>query len=82
MSAPKRRDAAGRYAVEQRCDGCSKAITERTDGHVTDTDVCGASDGPGFYLCGRARCEQERDRLDVDARRALFSSGRARNAAR
>jgi hypothetical protein len=68
--------------VEQHCDGCGRPITERTGGHVTDTEVCGDSDGPGFYLCGRARCEQERDRLDVEARRALFSSVRARNAAR
>jgi hypothetical protein len=68
--------------VEQRCDGCCKPITERTGGHVTDTEVCGSVDGPGFYLCGRARCEQERNRLDVEARRALFSRGRAWNARR
>ena len=71
------RDAAGRYEVIQRCDCCVKPITERTGGHYTDGEVCGASDGPGFYLCGRARCTTKRDALDVEARRALYTAGRA-----
>lgn len=75
------RDRAGRYAVEQRCDFCGKPITEKTGGHVTDEDVCGVSDGPGFYLCGRTRCESQRDALDIEARRARYDAGRIRNDA-
>lgn len=79
MGHQRRRDRAGRYAIEQRCDCCGKPITERTGGHVTDTDVCGGGDGPGFLLCGRARCEALRGALDVDRRRALYAAGRIRN---
>lgn len=76
-----KRYRAGRYAIEQRCDFCRKPITEKTGGHVTDDEVCGASDGPGFYLCGRARCEAERAALDVEARRASYAAGRHSNEA-
>jgi len=76
----RKRDRAGRYDVEQRCDCCGQPITERTGGHVTDDEVCGATDGPGFYLCSRVRCERSRSGLDVEARRALYTAGRARNA--
>ncbi len=76
-----RRDRAGRYAVEQRCDHCGKPITERTGGHVTDDEVCGASDGPGFHLCGRTRCEAQRSALDIETRWVRYAAGRSRNEA-
>jgi hypothetical protein len=72
-----KRDCAGRFEVEQRCDFCGKPITERTGGHVSDAEVCGETDGPGFYLCGRARCETARDALDAEARLARYAAGRA-----
>jgi len=81
IGGDRKRDRAGRFDVEQRCDACSKPITERTGGHVTDDEVCGTSDAPGFYLCGRARCERQRASLEIDARRSLYAEGRARNDA-
>ncbi len=47
------RDAKGsRFVKHPKCDGCGKPVTE----HFTDERVCGGTDGPGFYICGRKRC--------------------------
>ena len=66
---------------EQPCDGCRRNI-EREDGvlnHATDTEVCGSSDGPGFFLCGTEACNALWENLDVEARRALFTKNRKLN---
>ena len=79
----RKRDTAGRYALETRCDCCSKVIARGRDGleHGTDDEVCGAGDGPGFYLCTRVRCGAKYDGRTIEERRAIFTAGRARNIA-
>jgi hypothetical protein len=69
------RDAAGRYAEKTPCDACGKPIT---GDHVTDEEVCGGNDGPGFYLCERKRCEAMRPET-VEGRRDLYTRQRAEN---
>lgn len=64
----------GRYATSPRCDCCGKPVGTA---YYTDTDVCGGSDGPGFYLCERVRCVAKRDGLSVEERRALYTATRA-----
>lgn len=70
-----------RIEDQQPCDGCRRNI-EREDGvlnHVTDTAVCGHTDGPGFFLCGTEACNALHESLDVEARRALFTKNRQIN---
>lgn len=62
-----------------RCDCCGE--NTRYPRHYTDEEVCGNGDGPGFFLCGRAACSVRYDGLDVEARRAIFTEGRAANNA-
>jgi hypothetical protein len=77
-NARTKRDGAGRYAVQQRCDACSRPIH---GDHMTDTDVCGDGDGPGFFLCTRKRCIETNERISaeggVDALRAHYTAGRS-----
>lgn len=68
------KDSSGRYANQVKCDCCNKPVGAD---YASDTDVCGGSDGPGFYLCARVRCEAKRDTLDIEARRALYTAIRA-----
>lgn len=75
----------GRYARETRCDACGRAITMRVDreSYATDSDVCGATDGPGFYLClDRPACDALIEGKSVDERRALYTAQRAKNEAK
>lgn len=71
------RDIKGRYRQTALCDACNRPIGLD---HVTDDEVCADGDGAGFYLCSRVRCETKRDRLDVEARRALYAAARAARA--
>ena len=65
-----RDDSSGQFVKTQPCDGCGKP-TGRD--YFTDDEVCGGSDGPGFYLCGRKRCCAKREHLSVEARRELYT---------
>ncbi len=67
----------GRYKATIRCDFCGGAIGNNT--YCSDDEVCAGSDGPGFYLCGRTRCETARRGLSVATRRALYTAQRAVN---
>ena len=67
----------GRYVKSTPCDACGKPVGED---YCTDDEVCGSTDGPGFYLCTRARCAKRRDALDVEARRAFYTEQRKANA--
>jgi hypothetical protein len=64
-----RRESDGRYAIEQPCDACGKPIHGE---HMTDDEVCGSSDGPGFFLCNRKRCGASYEAMTVEERRAFF----------
>ena len=68
---------AGKYSKHPACDGCGKPALD----HCTDSAVCGDTDGPGFVVCERARCEKRRKGLSVDERRALYTKQRAENDA-
>ncbi len=70
-----REHRSGRYRKSPKCDGCGKPVGTN---YFTDDEVCGASDGPGFFLCDRKRCVAKRD-LDIEARRALYTAQRAIN---
>jgi len=71
------RQRDGRYANERRCDGCGGRI--KLDDYCTDEEVCGDTDGPGFYVCGRTRCPSSSSTLTVEQRRAIYTSQRAIN---
>lgn len=67
----------GRYSSKPACDACGKPCTGE---HFTDDEVCGGSDGPGFYLCGRVRCIAKRPD-GLEDRRTYYTAQRARNEA-
>lgn len=69
------RDQAGRYSKTPPCDACGKPVGTN---YFTDDEVCGSSDGPGFYLCERKRCIKVRDNKTVEERRALYTAQRAK----
>lgn len=76
------RDAAsGRFVTSILCDACGKPMgnLDKPGNHYTDDEVCGGSDGPGFYLCHRVRCGEHRESLPVEERRALYTAQRAKN---
>jgi hypothetical protein len=71
----------GRYFSWPKCDCCGKPVDcdgVNSNWH-TDYDVCGDSDGPGFYCCGRVRCDKRTDGLDVESRRELYLRQREEN---
>ena len=68
----------GKYASAPKCDACGKPTNEAE--RYTDDEVCGGSDGPGFYLCHRKRCIAKRD-VDLASRTALYTAQRAKNNA-
>lgn len=70
----RNKDRGGRFRKAPTCDGCNKSTGHS---YITDTEVCGGGDGPGFFLCDRARCTAKRDALDVEARRTLYTNTRA-----
>jgi hypothetical protein len=74
------RDRGGRYKKEIRCDGCGKPI--KPDDYATDSEVCGAGDGPGFFLCHRKRCLAKLPaEATIEERRAFYTAQRERNRA-
>lgn len=82
-----RRDDIGRYANAPKCDGCGKPCAtpidpndEDSGAYYTDDDVCGLTDGPGFHLCARRRCEAKREKLNVEQRRQLYTEQRAKHS--
>jgi hypothetical protein len=68
------RNRAGRFVVTPLCDGCNRPVGTS---FFTDDEVCGTTDGPGFYLCDRAACMRRRD-LPTAERRSLYETNRAR----
>jgi hypothetical protein len=67
------------------CDACGDGYNAVVK-HVTDDEVCGGTDGPGFYLCGEAKCEASdwwdgngACSLSVEGRRAFYTAQRAEN---
>jgi len=75
-SHEERDEASGRYVGTERCDLCGKPVG--TD-YMTDGEVCGTGDGPGFYLCERRRCVAARAGLSVETRRAAYEARRFEN---
>lgn len=65
----ERETRTGRYAKSQPCDCCGKPVGTEFG---TDEEVCGLTDGPGFYLCARKACEKKLAGLSVEQRRALY----------
>ena len=78
----RNRDSRGRYDFEPVCDCCGKPCGSTVGGYLTDDEVCGLTDDPGFYLCQRKRCEKKRAGLSVEQRRELYTRQRAINEAR
>lgn len=72
----ERRDRSGRYDKAKPCDACGKSVNPET--MFTDDEVCQGSDGPGFFLCDRKKCIDNRGG-DVAERRRLYEVQRAKN---
>jgi hypothetical protein len=70
----------GCYTKHPACDCCGKPCTE----HYTDDRVCAGSDGPGFYICGRAACKRKAERIEaaggIEALRTAYTTQRASNS--
>lgn len=75
LDQPRGRD--GRYGQKTLCDGCGKPVTGE---HCTDDEICQGSDGPGFYLCTRKRC-QDAIPEGASERQAHYTAQRERNVA-
>jgi hypothetical protein len=81
-TADRIRDSrGGRFAKHPKCDCCGRPCTE----HLSDERVCGAGDGPGFYICGRRACERLAEKIESEgglpALRAHYEETRRRNQA-
>src|SRR5262245_2964840 len=72
------RGRKGRYVKSTPCDACGKP-TGRA--YATDDEVCEGGDGPGFYLCIRARCTKRLEVKTMAERRAIYEAQRAANEA-
>jgi hypothetical protein len=70
------RDSSGRFRQTNLCDCCGKPVGTE---YVSDDEVCGSSDGPGFFLCQRKRCENSpiRNNPNVEARRTHYTLTRS-----
>ena len=64
----------GRFVSTPPCDACGKPTGAD---YMTDSEVCGDSDGPGFFICNRSRCSAKCEKLGVEERRALYTATRA-----
>lgn len=49
----KRETRTGRFRKSHPCDCCGQPVGAK---YLTDGEVCGNTDGPGFYLCSRKSC--------------------------
>jgi len=67
----------GQYRKSNPCDACGEPVGTA---YYTDEEVCGNTDGPGFFLCDRAKCHKKRD-FPLEVRRALYTAQRAINDA-
>lgn len=77
----ERESKGGRYAKGSVCDGCGKSAGLD---YATDEEVCGSTDGPGFFVCARVRCPAnapEFQARSVEERRAHYAATRAKGAA-
>lgn len=61
---------SGRFKRTPACDGCGKPVGTA---YFTDSEVCGASDGPGFYLCERKLCQRQFEGMTVEQRRVHYT---------
>ncbi len=59
----ERERGGGKFRAGPRCDACGKPTGAD---YMTDERVCGNSDGPGFFLCGRKRCTSARDAAEAN----------------
>lgn len=73
----------GRFKISILCDCCGKPMgdLDKDGNHFTDSDVCGSSDGPGFFLCHRKRCHAAQEGKTIEERRVMFTTQRDRNDA-
>jgi hypothetical protein len=67
------KDRRGKYRASPRCDGCNKAVGTN---YFSDEEVCGGSDGPGFYRCERVRCSTKLEKLNPEQREAIYIANR------
>lgn len=78
MHSQRERAGGGRYSATPPCDACGRSTGAAM---VSDDEVCGSGDGPGFYLCDRLRCSQALEGITVDQRRAHYEAQRMKNKA-
>lgn len=80
--AERARGTSGRFQSSTACDFCGRSCA---GGHMSDTRVCGNSDGPGFFLCARASCRRARDKYEadhgIDALAERYAEQRSKNDA-
>ncbi len=69
------RERGGKYRKTPSCDGCGKPVGTN---YYTDEEVCGGTDGPGFYVCDRKRCVKALASLNVEQRRGVYENMRQR----
>lgn len=55
------------------CDACNEPVG---DDYMTDDEVCGNGDGPGFILCDRRVCRVKCANMNIEERRAHFAKQR------
>lgn len=70
----KRERASGRFERSVPCDACGEPVGAE---YLTDEEVCGLTDGPGFFLCQRIACIKRR-RGTVEQRREFYETTRRR----
>ena len=79
--ADRLRRQGGRFTKHPACDCCGKPCTE----HYSDERVCGAGDGPGFFICGRMTCAKLATKTfeegGIEALRLLYTKQRNANDA-
>lgn len=66
----------GKFRKSILCDCCGKPCGRD---HMTDDEVCGGSDGPGFYICARVRCGKLVEGKTTEERREIYTARRAKN---
>jgi hypothetical protein len=80
LAGEEERTASGKFRQSILCDCCGMPIgdLDKPGNHFTDDEVCGSSDGPGFFLCSRRACSIVYRGKSVDERREIFTAGRER----
>ena len=74
MATWSRRNAAGQYVQGENCDACNRKMAKAVSqgDYVTDDEVCGSSDGPGFYVCHA--CNDKLQGRSIEERRAVYAA--------